>query len=81
MQLYKLADILPDLDLLDSYLTYRYIEDWCTSNITKGRWKFDHSSTICAHGVDIPGRIFFWSDEEAAKFRSQYRVISPDPST
>ena len=80
MKSVRLLDILPNLESVNSYLTYRYIEDWCHDNIKKGRWKFDHSSTICAHGVDIPGYIFFWSDEDAEMFRMQYRVISPIPS-
>lgn len=74
----KLQDILPNLELVDSYLTFRYIDEWCYSNIPKGKWRFDYSSTICAHGVDIPGRIFFVSDIDFAVFRGQYRVISPD---
>ena len=74
----RLEDILPNLNLLDSFLTYRYIEDWCTTNIPKDRWRFHYSPTICAYGVDIPGRIFFWSDEDATAFRMQYRVIRPE---
>jgi len=81
MKSFRLEDILPNLELVDSYLTYRYIEDWCHNHIPKDRWRFDYSSTICAHGVDIPGRIFFWSDEDATAFRVQYRVISPTSAT
>jgi hypothetical protein len=81
MKSIRLEDILPNLQLVDAYLTYRYIEDWCYANLLKERWRFDYSSTLCAHGVDIPGRIFFWKDEDASAFRLQYRVISPESST
>jgi hypothetical protein len=81
MKSYRLQDILPSLETVDAYLTYRYIEEWCHTNLSKERWRFDYSSTICAHGVDIPGRIFFWKDEDAVAFRLQYRVISPGSST
>ena len=75
MKSFKLEDILPDLESVDAYLTYRFIEEWCHQHIQRDRWRFDYSSTICAHGVDIPGRIFFWSDEDATAFRLNYRVI------
>lgn len=76
MKSYKLEDILPNLDSVSSYLTYRYIEDWCQSHIPTGRWRFDYSSTICAYGIDIPGRVVFSSNEDAMAFRMQYRVVS-----
>jgi len=78
MKSIRLQDILPNLELVDSYLTFRYIEEWCTNNIPKDRWRFHYSPTICAYGVDIPGRIFFGSDIDFAVFRAQYRVISKD---
>jgi hypothetical protein len=75
MTVVKLIDILPDLETVDSFLTFRYIEDWCHQNLSKDAWRFDYSTTISAAGVDIPGRIFFWSDDDATAFRRQYRVI------
>lgn len=81
MKSYRLQDILPNLESVDSYITFRYIEDWCHANIPRDGWRFDYSHTICAHGVDIPGRIFFWKDEDATAFRMQYRVIGPESST
>jgi len=75
MKSFKLEDILPNLETVDAYLTYRHIEEWCHQNLQGSRWRFDYSSTICAHGVDIPGRIFFWSDEDATAFRLNYHVI------
>lgn len=72
----KLEDILPELELLESYLTFRHIEDWCHQNVPRQRWRFDHSYTLCAHGVDIPGRIFFWSEEDATAFKLKYNVNS-----
>ena len=78
MKTIKLVDILPNLELVDSYLTFRYIEEWCTNNIPKDKWKFSYAGAISAYGVIIPGSIFFWSDEDATKFRLQYRVISPE---
>lgn len=81
MKTIRLADILPNLELVDSYLTFRYIEEWCTNNIPKDRWKFNYSGAISAYGVDIPGSIFFCSDADATAFRLQYRVISPGQSS
>ncbi len=65
----QLRDILPDQNGVDAYIKYRIIEDWCHDNVPKGRWRFDYSHTICVCGIDIPGRIFFWADEDAVTFR------------
>lgn len=65
----KLEDLIPVTEHVDAYLKYRFIEEWCIENVPKGRWKFDYSSTLCVCGIDVPGRIFFWTDEDAVTFK------------
>lgn len=65
----RLQDLIPDLDNINAYMSYRQIEDWCDNHIPKGRWRLDYSSTICVCGIDIPGRIFFWDDIDLVTFR------------
>lgn len=77
----RLEEILPDLETVDSFLTFRTIEDWCYSNIPKEKWRFDNASRISAFGVDIPGKIIFYVDDYYWMFRYQYCVIRPDSST
>lgn len=77
MKSISLVDIIPERDNVEAYLTFRYIEDWCTEHIPRGRWRFDYSSTICVCGIDIPSRIFFWDEKDVVAFRMQYHVISP----
>jgi len=71
----NLKDIIPDQESVDGYLTFRYIEDWCSDHFDKTKWRFDYSTTLCVCGIDIPGRIFFWNEEDASVFRQNYRII------
>ena len=65
----RIDEVISNLDILEAYITFRRIEDWCTDHIPKGHWRFDYSSTLCVCGIDIPGRIFFWVEEDAVTFR------------
>lgn len=78
MKTIKLHDILPDLDTVESYLTYKEIGNWCQEHIPHNKWKFEYATNINAYGVDIPDRIFFWSNEDAAAFILRYGI---HPST
>ena len=51
------------------YILFREIEEWCYANIPKDRWRFDYSSTICEHGIDLPGRIIFKSEVDLTAFK------------
>jgi hypothetical protein len=55
------------------YIRFREIEEWCFHSIPKDRWRFDYSSTICVHGIDIPGRIIFRSNEDLTAFRLRFK--------
>ena len=55
-------------DEIGSYILFRTIEDWCHENIPKERWRFDYGATLCAHGVDIPGRIIFRNTKDLVAF-------------
>ncbi len=68
MKVVKLADIITDFDIASSFKMFRDIEEWLVNHIPGDRWRFDYSSTICVCGVDIPGRIFFWSDADVDIF-------------
>jgi hypothetical protein len=61
-----------DIEYAHDYILFREIEDWCHEYIPRDKWRFDYSSTICVTGVDIPGHIFFWSDEDATAFRLRF---------
>lgn len=63
-----LKDILPDENDVNSFVTFRNIEDWCISNLSKERWRFDYSTRINAYGVDVPARILFTSSVDATMF-------------
>lgn len=58
-----------DFEHAADYILFRKIEDWCLDNLNKTRWRFDHSSTICACGITIPGRIIFGSEEDLLAFK------------
>lgn len=63
-----------DCKYAEDYLFFRTIEDWCTANIHKDRWKFDHSSTISLCGVDVPGRISFWHRADMVAFKLKFNT-------
>lgn len=67
-------DALIQTDTVESYILFREIEDWCTDNIPRDRWRFQYSPTICVHGVDIPGRIIFRCKEDLTAFRLRFRI-------
>ncbi|HEY6435260.1 MAG TPA: hypothetical protein VIY47_01605 [Ignavibacteriaceae bacterium] len=62
-----------DFNHADDYVLFRAIEDWCYENIPKDRWRFNHSSTLCVCGVDIPRRIFFWHEEDVLAFKLRFK--------
>lgn len=68
----RLDALIKDTESIDSYILFRKIEDWCSENIPKDRWKFQYSPTICAYGVDIPGRIIFKCKEDYAAFKLHF---------
>lgn len=72
MQCVQLRDIIDNHDDVASFIRFREIEEWCKDNLYQTRWRFDFASTICVYGVDIPSRIFFWSQEDANIFRSNF---------
>jgi len=74
---FNLADLIPESEDVESYLTFRFIEDWCHEHIPRQRWRFDYSYTICVCGIDLPSRIFFLDDDDAELFRRNYRVTRP----
>lgn len=80
MKTIKLHDILPDLETVESYLTYQQIRDWCEENIPQNKWKFEYATQINAYGVDIPDRIFFWVDADADAFTSKHCVHPITPA-
>lgn len=57
----------------EDYMLFRAMEDWCYDNIPRDRWRLDFAHTICVCGVDIPGRIFFWEDEDLTAFRLRFK--------
>ena len=61
-----------DFEHAADYILFRTIEDWCLANVDRARWRFDHSSTICVCGVDIPGRIIFWRPEDVTAFKLRF---------
>lgn len=70
----KLDTLLKDTNSVESYILFREIEDWCTNNIPKDRWRFCHSPQICIHGVDLPGRIIFKSEQDLTAFKLRFNA-------
>jgi hypothetical protein len=71
----KLIDLIPEIDNVQAFMAYRAIDDWLNDHVPKGRWRFDYSHTICVCGVDIPGRIFFYDDNDAVAFRLRHKSV------
>ena len=61
-----------DFEHAADYTLFRSIEDWCLANVDRVKWRFDYSSTITASGVDIPGRIIFWLQEDVTAFKLKF---------
>jgi hypothetical protein len=76
MRYVQLRDVIDNHEEVDSFIRFREIEEWCKDNIDRTRWRFDFASTICVYGIDIPGRIFFWSVEDANTFRNRFVQIA-----
>lgn len=74
MSYMKLDSLIKNPDSVESYILFREIEDWCTNNIPKDKWRFCHSPQICVHGVDIPGRIIFKSKQDFAAFKLRFHL-------
>jgi hypothetical protein len=74
MAFIRLQELIEDYELTESYILFRNIEDWCLDNIPRHRWRFDYSHTLCVCGIDLPGRIFFWSEEDEYMFRQKYKL-------
>lgn len=61
-----------DCEHAEDYALFREIEDWCYDNLPKGRWRLDFAHTVCVCGIDIPGRIFFWVDDDFTAFKLRF---------
>jgi len=70
-----LRKLIEDYESVESFILFRNIEDWCLDNIPRHRWRFDYSHTMCVCGIDLPGRIFFWSREDAYRFVERYNLV------
>lgn len=61
-----------DFEYAADYILFRAMEDWCYENIPKDRWRLDFRHTICVCGIDIPGRIFFLTEQDASAFKLRF---------
>lgn len=72
----RLENVLGDMNILESYILFRTIEDWCYNNVIDGNWHFDYKRTICAYGVDIAGGIEFNRRNDSIAFINKFRNIN-----
>lgn len=71
----KLNSLIKDTESIKSYIFFREIEDWCSENIPKDKWKFRHSPSLTIYGVDIPGQLIFKRKEDYAAFKLHFSFI------
>lgn len=68
----RLQNVIGNIDVVESYMLFRTIEDWCHDNVADGNWQFDYTYTICAYGVDIAGGIIFRHEEDTKAFKLKF---------
>lgn len=72
----NLSAVIKDHTVVESYILFREMEEWCYENLPIDRWRLDWSSTATVYGVDIPTVISFTKDSDLTAFKMRFSISS-----